>query len=194
MIGHLKGKVVHKQKDSLIVSCGPVGYEVFYIHDVPVGEEVEFFIYTHVREDALQLFAFSSLKEKDFFIQLVRKVSGIGPKVALQILSHTSIDNLCSFIEKKDIKALSKLPKVGKKKAEQIVLNLKGQFEAPSEPFLDNPLEKQLFSTLLNLGFHRSEVEQALGMVKNKESLEQGLREALNILNSYKETSWNKSL
>ncbi len=189
MISYLKGKVLFQREESLTLLTGEVGYEVFCPCPISVGQRVELFIYTHVREDTLQLFGFMSLKQRDIFVQMVRKVSGIGPKVALRILANVNIETLISMICKNEIQALSKLPKLGRKKAEQMVLCLKDSLKT-SKLSEKNPLLEEAFSTLNHLGFHRHEIEEALEKVKNQENLQSIVKEALFILNSSKELLW----
>ena len=129
MIGYLKGDILQAGDDQVLLNVNSVGYEVFCSEQVLtklIGEtRTEFWIHTHVREDQLSLFGFLTKSEKQFFLSLL-KVNGIGPKVALKILGAAPIEALISMIEDSDVRGLSQLPKVGKKTAEQIILELKG--------------------------------------------------------------------
>lgn len=139
-------------------------------------------VYTHVREDALQLFGFCSSAEKNLFLSLI-KVNGIGPKSALQILSGTTPRQLAELIDNEDAKALSKLPKVGKKTAEQMILTLKGKLVHGENPAtapapVVSSVQVQIRSALVNLGFRSSDVEkvvQGLGELTFEDGLRQGL-------------------
>lgn len=132
MIGYLKGRCVYLDQESVILEVQGVGYEVYCSLgtlselSASMQEEVVFWIYTHVREDQLQLFGFLTKEEKNLFLSLL-KVNGVGPKSALSILSGARYNQLVEMIESGDAKALSQLPKIGKKTAEQIILSLQGK-------------------------------------------------------------------
>jgi Holliday junction DNA helicase RuvA len=145
---------------------------------------VEAWIYTHVREDQLSLFGFASELEKTMFLSLL-KVNGIGPKSALNILSGAPSAQILRWIEGSDAGALSKLPKIGKKSAEQIILTLKGKLvsaEANANPsFRARP---QIVSALVNLGFRMVDVEKVVEQMPTDTDLEAGLRQGLSALTS----------
>ncbi len=130
MIARLQGQVVEVSPESAIIDVAGVGYEVTCsvntLFDWQAGQSVVVYTYTHVREDILQLFGFSTTREKEMFTTLL-KVNGIGPKMAINILSGANVDQILMMVESEDVKGLSKLPKVGKKTAEQMVLTLKGK-------------------------------------------------------------------
>lgn len=138
MIGYLKGQVLSSQGHALIVGVGSaqvglVGYQVStpsragYVGRFP-GESAEFFIYTHVREDALELFGFATPGEKELFLVLT-SVSGIGPRTALGILSHAEPSQLLEMIQSGDAVGLTRLPGIGKKTAERLILETKDSVE-----------------------------------------------------------------
>lgn len=191
MIGYLNGEVLHIENDSAIIQAGGVGYEVSLtpatLADLQMlmGKTVSLWIYTHVREDALHLFGFLQRAEKDFFIQLL-KVNGIGPKSALTILSGAPLAQIQRWIEDGDAKALSQLPKIGKKTAEQIVLSLKGKLvkiEASATGAKLKPQRsgnlKQIASALVNLGFKPQIVETFIETLKDDSTIEDGVRAGL---------------
>ena len=201
MIAFLKGQVQEKGLDLAIINIQGVGYEVHVsaktMQDInqPVSKagslmssagEVALFIYTHVREDTLKLFGFSQKLEKQIFLALIG-INGIGPKLALALLSSApSLKGLVQMIEEEDIKALTMLPRVGKKSAQQIVLALKGKLQ---ENFSDLSAEntktrKSLNQALLNLGFRTGEIQLALDQVQAEDNIETGLKKALSYLNS----------
>ncbi|MCK4838122.1 MAG: Holliday junction branch migration protein RuvA, partial [Desulfobulbaceae bacterium] len=129
MIASLRGVLAHKSPEHLIVDVGGVGYEVFYsptgLHRLPEnGEDIFLYIYTNVREDAFNLYGFLEIKEKEMFV-LLTGVSGIGPKVAVNILAGMGPGDLASAIANTDLGRLVKLPGVGKKTAERLCLELK---------------------------------------------------------------------
>jgi Holliday junction DNA helicase RuvA len=187
MIGRLKGQIAECQGDSLLVEVQGVGYEVyppsrslveFRSH---LGESIVLWIYTHVREEALQLFGFSTRDEKDLFLQLL-KVNGVGPKLALNILSGASCFEITEWIETGDAKAFSKIPKVGKKIAEQIILTLQGQLVRIDPPLAKNAKKKEIHFALTNLGFKPSVVDEFLATLGDDIGVEEGIRQGLSQL------------
>ncbi len=192
MIGYLKGKLVETSLETALILNGGVGYEVLgsqtLLADMMnrLNEEVEVWIYTHVREDALQLFAFASGEEKQLFLSLL-KVNGVGPKSALNLLSGGSVHEIISMIESEDAKGLSKLPKVGKKTAEQIILTLKGKLvfteKVAKNTQMSLPKSSQdIRSALINLGFKPNDVEKIINHLPEGIDFEQGLRQGLSAL------------
>lgn len=179
MIGYLNGLVRMIDGHTLLIDVGGVGYEVSCstntLQDLGEGEKATVWVHTHVREDALNLFGFSSQVEKRFFESLL-KVNGVGPKMAIQILSGAPLDRLIDFIEQQDVKALCQLPKVGKKIAEQMILTLKGKLvvEGSAAPVAD-----ELASALANLGFKPYDVQSVLKGIDRKAPFEDQLRKAL---------------
>ena len=118
MIGFIKGTVIFKNFNSLLVETGGLGYELFapksLVGACTKGQMISLWVYTCLKQDSLELYGFASAKEKEFFLSLL-KVKGIGPKMALQILSSCALENFVRMIKEENIKALSALPKIGKK-------------------------------------------------------------------------------
>ena len=173
MIAHLRGRILEKQPNRLVLDVGGVGYDVlvplstFYGLGDP-GAEVALRIHTHVREDALALYGFATALELALFERLV-SVSGIGPKLALAVLSGIEPVELIRAIERSDLARLTAIPGVGKKTSERIVLELKDRLPrvplaaaagaaAPEAPALGD----DVLSALLNLGYHRPLAERAV--------------------------------
>lgn len=191
MIASLKGRLLSADLDEIIVDVLGVGYEVACssptLSDLQtsIGEEVHLWIYTHVREDAFQLFGFLQKAEKQLFTSLL-KVNGVGPKSALSILSGARAEQILEFIEAGDAKALSSLPKVGKKTAEQIVLTLQGKLvkveSVGKGKVLKPTVHKDISSALVNLGFKPQLVEQFVGDLPKETTLEEGVRKGLQTL------------
>jgi Holliday junction DNA helicase RuvA len=196
MIAHLRGTLISKQPSQAIVEAGGVGYEVAI--SVPTftslpnaGEQVSMHIHTHVREDALALFGFLRLEEKRLFEKLIA-VSGIGPKLAMTILSGMQTQALVAAIAGNDAAQLTKIPGVGKKTAERMVLELRDKLEgilpaAQARAAAASPLHDDLLSALLNLGYQKPAAENAIEKAgKNirpeQQGFEQMFREALNWL------------
>lgn len=128
MIGYLHGRVIALYTDHCLLDVYGVGYRVFVANSTRTKlrqrEEASLFIYTSVREDAIVLYGFATEEEYDLFLQLIG-VSGIGPKVALGILSAITVEGLCRAIQNKQASVLTKLPGIGKKSAERLILELK---------------------------------------------------------------------
>ena len=171
MIAYLRGRILEKQPNRIAVDVGGVGYDVsvplstYYGLGEP-GSEIVLRIHTHVREDALALYGFATKIEQELFERLIG-VSGIGPKVALAVLSGIEPPELVRAIERADLARLTAIPGVGKKTSERIVLELKDRLPrastaeaagtAPAPP----ALRDDVLSALINLGYHRPLAEKA---------------------------------
>ena len=207
MIATLIGKVFSKSVDRVIVDVGGVGYEVFLSTDGVVrmpekGEAIVLHIHTNVREDAITLFGFLEEQEKELFL-ILKTVSGIGPKLALSMLSGLRVDEICQAIISGDIKRLTTLQGVGKKTAERICVDLKekvghlssgsvavgGGITQPTGSFAGSVVSDTL-SALTNLGYPDSVARTALATVKKQQgeekfeelTIEDLIREALRAL------------
>lgn len=197
MIGYLHGVVFDVALDHVILNVNGVGYEISAtqqtINDAQMlmGQEISFWIYSHVREDAFNLFGFLTKPEKEFFVQLL-KVNGIGPKSALTVLSGAHYQQIQRWIEDGDAKTLSTLPKIGKKTAEQIVLTLQGKLvlidqKNPSKlKGLRSENHRQIVSALVNLGFKSQLVDEFISTVDAKATIEDGVRLGLQKLSGQK--------
>jgi Holliday junction DNA helicase RuvA len=175
MIAHLRGKLLVKYPNQTIVEAGGVGYEVAIsvptFSELPQpGSEVALHIHTHVREDAIALFGFLRTAEKQLFEKLL-SVSGIGPKLAITILSGMAADEMVAAIRAGDVARLTRIPGIGKKTAERMVLELRDKLPAPPagpeivQPQL-SPVEEDVLSALVNLGYQRLAAEKALEKAK----------------------------
>lgn len=166
MIGYLEGEIKFIKTDSLVLITNGVGYEILMPNSVTiglgVGEKASFHIYTHVKEDQLTLYGFLSAEELDFFKMLLL-VSGIGPKVALAIVSSAPVDKLKSSISNGDPSMLSAVSGVGKKTAEKAVIELKGKlgFIGNSHVFENNETG-DIYDALMGLGFRREDVADGI--------------------------------
>jgi Holliday junction DNA helicase RuvA len=194
VIAHLRGRIFDKQPNRIIVDVDGVGYDVavpvstFYGLGEP-GAEIALRIHTHVREDAIQLFGFATKLEQELFERLI-SVSGIGPKVALAVLSGIEPGGLIAAIHRDDLARLTAIPGVGKKTAERIVLELKDRLPKVTDATAQSPgatpapsaLKDDVMSALVNLGYHRPLAEKAVEAAisgKTGGSFEQTLRQAL---------------
>jgi Holliday junction DNA helicase RuvA len=178
MIAHLRGRLFLKTPGRIILEAGGVGYEV--IISIPTftalpqeGAEVSLHIYTQVREDILALFGFLELDEKRLFERLIT-VSGVGPKLAVTILSGLNPERTVAAIRGQDHATLTRIPGVGKKLAERLVVELKDKLEdmtvTPVAAVHSAPAADDVLSALLNLGYQRAAAQKAIetAVRKNK--------------------------
>jgi Holliday junction DNA helicase RuvA len=175
MIAHLRGKLISKHPNQAIVEAGGVGYDVTIsvptFSELPaLGTEVTLFIHTHVRDDALALFGFLRRPDKQLFEKLL-SVSGIGPKLAITILSGMAVDAMVAAIKGNNVAALTRIPGIGKKTAERMVLELRDKLDAfgiaPETAAAASPVEEDVVSALVNLGYQRPLAEKALARLGN---------------------------
>jgi Holliday junction DNA helicase RuvA len=197
MIAWLSGRLRHKAADYLIIDVSGVGYQVFvplstYSAIPDDGEDVSLHIHTHLREDSLSLFGFVTEVEKNMFLLLLG-VSGIGPKLALAILSSLSVQDLSRAIQTSDDSLLGTIPGIGKKTAARMVLELKDKMKLIM-PMIPAPLSdadsvtddvKDVISALMNLGYKKPQAEEAvkkIGHGRPGMTVEELIREALSRL------------
>jgi len=196
MIASLTGRLAFKAPTYLILDVHGVGYEVYIplstYYGLPnLSESISLSVHTHVREDAIQLFGFLTSQEKDAFV-LLTSVSGVGPKLALSILSALPVSDLVSAIQSGDVEKLTTVPGIGNKSASRLVLELKdtvGKLQPGLAPASDSPRQGQdatfddALSALVNLGYRPQDAKEALKQVKksNLESiaLKDMIRESL---------------
>jgi Holliday junction DNA helicase RuvA len=194
MIAHLRGNLLAKHPNQAIVEAGGVGYDVNIsvptFSDLPgVGSEVTLHIHTHVREDMIALYGFLRSAEKKLFEKLIT-VSGIGPKLAITILSGMPADEMVNTISNHDVLRLTRIPGIGRKTAERMVLELRDKLpaeqagEVAAVPAM-SAVEEDVLSALMNLGYPRATAEKALaGVSKNgkRSPFDAMFREALGVL------------
>ena len=184
MIGFISGSVI--SLEPLIIETQGLGYQLLVSNNVLSSmrkeSQVSLWVYTCLRQDSLELYGFESLKEKELFLSLI-KVRGIGPKMAIRILGSCSSHQFLKIIQEEDIKALTSLPHIGKKTAQQIILSLKeklpdtviGSEQKTSE-------SQQLFYSLEKLGFHPLEIRETLKNIKWEEDFKKNFKQALSLL------------
>ena len=192
MIAHLRGRLISKHPGQAVVEAAGVGYDVSIsiptFSELPSsGNEVSLHVHTHVREDAIALFGFLHAKDKQLFERLI-SVSGIGPKLAITIMSGMSPDAMVAAIRSNDVAVLTRIPGIGKKTAERLVLELRDkldQFGAAPAPRTTTPIEEDVLSALLNLGYQRSAAERAMASAARnggRESFDVLFRDSLALL------------
>jgi Holliday junction DNA helicase RuvA len=189
MIAYLKGQLIQKTPQSVVVDISGVGYcaSIPLSTYFKLGEEnspVELHIYTHLTDNSLALFGFSTREEKDLFLKLIN-ISGIGPKLALNVLSGIGPAELEEAVRRSDIARITLIPGIGKKTAMRIALELQEKMVGKGKTVLPKiPREREdLISALMNMGFRRKEVEevvdQTIRSLTPEAGLEQLLRESL---------------
>ena len=171
MIAHLRGKIVLKEAPVVVLEAAGVGYEVLltvptYSDLGDLGADASLFIHTHVREDQFALFGFAARDEKRLFEKLIG-VSGIGPKLAMTVLSGMPAAQLVATLKSGDFARLTKIPGIGKKTAERMVLELRdklAEFAAAPDTTAPQrlPLGEDVLSALINLGYQRAQAERAV--------------------------------
>src|SRR5918994_667029 len=182
MIAHLSGTLLSKQATSVIVDVAGVGYDLAIplstFYDLgEIGEPVQLRVYTHVREDALQLYGFKTARERELFLQLI-SVNGVGPSLAIKLLSGMNADEMIASIRTNNLVRLVAIPGVGRKTAERLVVDLRDKIAALSSPALEEEyaakaavegapttteaMRNDAMSALANLGYQRVAVEKAV--------------------------------
>lgn len=201
MIAYLKGKLLEKEANTVIVETNGVGYDVtiplstFYELG-EAGEDIELRVYTYVREDSLQLFGFRTLRERTLFLKLIT-VSGIGPKLAITMLSGMSADEIIVAVRTDNLARLTSIPGVGKKTAERLVIELRDKLNeissasveeraaASNAPASVDAVYDDALSALINLGYQRNAAEKALKQAVQdgtEMSVQKLLRKSLQLL------------
>ena len=174
VIAHLRGQILSKSPNAVVIDCGGVGYELAisvttYTSIAEPGDEVRLYVHTHVREDAFLLFGFAEPTEKRLFEKLLT-ISGIGPKLAITVLSGISADRLAGAIRGGDHATLTRIPGIGKKTAERVVLELRDKLDdmagtvlagTPATPSL-GAIAEDVLSALVNLGYARPIAQKAV--------------------------------
>ena len=198
MIAQICGRLAHKSPEEIIVDCNGVGYGVrvplstFY--ELPeVGEEIILRIHTHVREDILSLYGFLTTKEKDIFCLLIA-VSGVGPRLAINVLSGIATHDLERALQEGDLLSLTRIPGVGRKTAERMMLELKDKVRAAGAGVgegvqIRDGMVKDALSALVNLGYQKGIAEEAVRDIVRQHgaelSLEELLKESLRLLSKH---------
>lgn len=200
MIAHLSGKLLEKNATHVIVDVAGVGYEV----NIPLstfyelgeeGDDVVLRIYTHVREDALQLFGFNTPRERDLYLKII-SVQGIGPKLGITVLSGIGVDELVKAVKGNDLARLTSIPGIGRKTAERLVIDLRdkigelavdgsGSKTASASAVSGDETFDDALSALINLGYQRNVAEKALSTAKSdvtEPTVQKLLRRALQLL------------
>lgn len=196
MIGYLRGEVIYLYTDYVLLDVHGVGYRVFIANStrqkLRLHEKAQLFTYTSVREDAIILYGFATQEEYDLFLQLL-SVSGIGPKVALGILSSITVEGLCRAIQNKQSSVLTKLPGIGKKSAERLILELKdkvafadsGEQELltiENDEEVGDDMVAEAMAALQSLGYTQAEIAPVIRKTAKYKTTEAIIKASLKLL------------
>lgn len=192
MIGRVQGKILEKNSHQVVVDVQGLGYEVeipltTFFHLGESGSEVMLYTHLVVREDAHLLFGFSTVSERELFRALI-KVNGVGPKLAVAILSGVDVKAFSRCIQNNDVKALTALPGVGKKTAERLIIEMRDRLPALADGFLPSAqrapdVVADAEAALIGLGYKPQEAARALAQIEDQDvSVERLIRQALKSL------------
>ena len=183
MIGRIKGRILEKNENSMVVDVNGVGFEIYTssrsLSNIADDGEVNLFIHTLVREDAIKLYGFVNREEKEIFEKVI-SISNIGPKIAIAILSKFDPQDFIKLVEKQEFEIIARVPGVGEKTAKRLIMELKDKFDIAAiynSKFRPNDADKQIFldakNALLGLGFSAREIELIFGsyMEKNRDNI-----------------------
>lgn len=186
MIGRLRGTIVRLGAESVVIEVGGVGYEVAVpvgtLVDLPgVGEDAVLHTHLHVREDQLALYGFATSDDRDVFRMLLG-VSGVGPKVALAILSTMDAAELRRVVTAEDVAALTAVPGIGKRSAQKLLLELRPKLELPDGDLDPTGVRSEVRSALEGLGYHTDEIGGAMRDLPDDLPVEEALKRSLQVL------------
>jgi Holliday junction DNA helicase RuvA len=175
MIITLTGQVTHKLEESLVLDIAGLGYEVFVtpavLSEVKRGDKLSLWTYEHLREDTQEIYGFSSRTELELYRKLVA-ISGVGPKTGQHLLGLGTVEEVEAIIERGDVEAISRVPRIGKKTAQKIILELKGKLVQPAAKPTKQAGEVVL--ALVNMGYDRRAAAEAVDSVREKEETVEG--------------------
>lgn len=184
MYSYLIGKIVEINSDSIVIENNQIGYHILVSNPYSffIGKTIKIFLYQNVREDELSLFGFKQLEEKKFFLDLI-SVKGIGPKSALVIIAAGDINSFKNAILKKDINYLIKFPKIGKKSAQQIILDLENKYEKIQAVEMNAHDDRdEVEEALISLGYDKKSIKKVIDKVNLELTTENKIKEALKLL------------
>jgi len=191
MIGYLEGKIIKATDDYVTVLVGGVGYRVYFMPKLAgtlkEGKATKLYTHTYVKEDELSLYGFENFGQLETFETLI-SISGIGPKLAFNILTTTAIDELRQAVANTDVSVLTKIPGIGKRSASKIMLELGSKFKMGSnlKKMVFSPEDDLAVAALEQLGYSREESARAIKSVGKESSLENKIMEALKKINEKK--------
>ena len=183
MIGYLEGKVKHAQKNKILLFAGDIGFSVFVPdnHRYVMGDSIEIFIHTHLRDDDLSLFGLPTASQLELF-ELLITVSGVGPKTALNIFAKATEENIVQAISQSNLNFFTSISGVGKKTAQKIILDLKNKLSKGDINMLALEGNSELVDSLVSLGFQKSEIQAVIPQVDSNLTLQDQIRASLKLL------------
>lgn len=181
MYDYINGTISKITPGYIVVDVNGIGYKIFVPNPYLFKEEEKqrVFLYSHVREDEYSLYGFRSEEEREIFLKLIN-VKGLGPKMALPILSTGSLEGIEDAIEKENILYLTKFPKIGDKLARQIILDLKGKLAKKED--VNVCVNDELVSALSNLGYKQGDIKRVIKDINPNDTIENQIKEALKLL------------
>lgn len=184
MIGYLEGKVKHAQKNKILLFSGGIGFSVFVPenHHYLVGDSVEVFIHTHLRDDDLSLFGLPTASELELF-ELLITVSGVGPKTVFNIFAKASAENITQAISQSNLNFFTSISGVGKKTAQKIILDLKSKISKGDINMQALEGNSELVDSLSSLGFQKQEIQQIFPHIDSSLPLKDQIKASLKLLN-----------
>jgi len=186
MIAYLRGKIIFKEADFLILEVNDVGYKIYclalLLEEVSIGQELELHTYQYIREDAMDLFGFTNLEELEIFKKL-NSVAGIGPKTALGVLTVSSPTEIMEAVGRNDPSLLTKVSGIGKKTAERIVLELKGKMPKALKVADEGSGNAEVIEALMGLGYKIKDAREAVRKIpKSVTETSEKVKAALKLL------------
>lgn len=185
MIGYLKGTVVSSDEKAVILDVHGVGYEIFVtlnqLFEIKTGNALELYIHTNVREDNITLFGFTKLEDRELFRKLI-SVSGVGPKSGITMLSISTSANIIRAIESGNADMFPKIPGVGKKTLEKIILELKGKLDAKIAYSNESQDMRDARLALETLGYNSRDISEVLNKINPELDMNSAIKEALKML------------
>ena len=183
MIGYLKGQIKERTPEKLIIDVHGVGYELSVPHYVwqncPQGKKKAFLVYTHVRDDEISLYGFLKSSDREIFVQMIG-VSGIGPRLALNILATSrGANRIIKAISEADVDFFMAVKGLGKKSAQRLIVDLKGKIGGLKELEFEAEQDQDLLEALKGLGFSKEEIKKSVKGIKKDLALEDKIRQAL---------------
>lgn len=184
MIGYLEGEIKHADKGRVILFANGIGFTVFVPTSISFlqKDKVSLYIHTHLREDNLSLYGFSSARDLDLF-ELLISVSGVGPKIGLTIFSVTNHENIIKAIESSNLAFFTSISGVGKKTGQKIILELKSKISKGDINMNNLEGSSELVDSLVSLGFQKQEISKVLANIDSSQPLAVQIRTALKFLN-----------
>ena len=181
MFEYIKGKIEEIESGYIVLDNNGLGYQIFTAspYSFEIGKEYKVFVYEQIREDENTLYGFKTKEEKEMFLKLI-DVKGLGPKMAIPMLSDGSINGIIDAIERENILYLKKFPKIGDKVARQIILDLKGKLVSKEDSIMQK--DDELTDALKALGYKPADIKRVLPKIDNSLDIENKIKQALKLL------------